>query len=156
VPVSRVNKCGNRRSPGYFPVPLSFFRRATDVSLSAKGSNVARKSPAEKLDFMRNVARAWEVLRPHRSFFGHTLARFKDALQPSLDARTEIADLQQRLRIAIKKRDAADRRSFRILRGVIFAVQGDSDEGGDGELYEAMGYVPWRFRGRPRRRKTRR
>jgi hypothetical protein len=116
---------------------------------------MARKSPAEKLQDLLRVTRAWETLRPARSFFGLTLERFKQGIQPSLDARAEIEDLQQRLRMAIRKRDAADLRSFRILRGVAYAVQGDPAEGGDGELYVAMGYVPWRARGRPRVRKRR-
>jgi hypothetical protein len=107
---------------------------------------VARKSPAEKLEWLLNVTRAWERLRPHRSFFGYTLERFKRALQPSLDIRKEIEDLQHRLRIAIRRRNEADRRSCRILQGVVFAV------GGNGELYAEMGYVPWARRGRPRRR----
>jgi hypothetical protein len=113
---------------------------------------MARKSPAEKLQDLLRVSRAWSTLRPTRSFFGLTLARFKQAIQPSLDARAEIEDLQHRLRIAIRQRNAADVRSFRTLRGVVYAVQGDPAEGGDGELYVAMGYVPWSARGRPRRR----
>lgn len=116
---------------------------------------MARKSPAEKLKDLLRVSRAWELLRPHRSFYGYTLERFKQAIQPSLDARTEIEDLKQRLRIAIRQRNAADVRSFRILRGVVFGVQGDPAEGGNGELYVAMGYVPWYARGRPRRRRRR-
>jgi hypothetical protein len=116
---------------------------------------MARKSPAEKLQDLLRVSRAWQTLRPARSFFGLTLARFKQAIQPSLDARAEIEDLQHRLRIAIRKRNAADVRSFRALRGVVYAVQGDPAEGGDGELYVAMGYVRWSARGRPRRRARR-
>ena len=116
---------------------------------------MARKSPAEKLKDLLRVSGAWEALRPARSFFGRTLEQFKQAIQPSLDARAEIEDLQQRLRIAIRKRNAADVRSFRILRGVVYAVQGDPAEGGNGELYVAMGYVPWSARGRPRRRRRR-
>jgi hypothetical protein len=120
-----------------------------------KGKNMARKSPAEKLQDLLRVTRAWETLRPARSFFNLTLERFKQAIQPSLDAREEIADLERRLHIAIRKRNVADIRSFRLLRGVVYAVQGDPAEGGDGELYVEMGYVPWRARGRPRRRTRR-
>ena len=116
---------------------------------------MARKSHAEKLRDLLRVTRAWETLRPARSFFNLTLERFKQAIQPSLDARAEIEDLERRLRIAIRKRDVADIRSFRLLRGVVYAVQGDPAEGGDGELYVEMGYVPWRARGRPRRRTRR-
>ena len=116
---------------------------------------MARKSPAEKLQVLLRVTRAWEVLRPARSFFGYTLERFKQAIQPSLDARAEIEDLRERLRIAIRKRHPADVRSFRIVRGVVYSVQADPDESGDGDLYVRMGYVPWRARGRPRRRTRR-
>src|SRR4051812_250488 len=116
---------------------------------------MARKSPAEKLQDLLRVRAAWEVLRPARSFFGRTLEQFKQAIQPSLDARAEIEDLQQRLRIAIRRRNAADVQSFKLLRGVVCAVRGDPAEGGDGELHMAMGYVPWSARGRPRRRKRR-
>jgi hypothetical protein len=116
---------------------------------------MARKSPAEKLQHLLKVTRAWTLLRPTASFFGRTLEQFKQDIQLSLDARAEIEDLQARLRIAIRKRNTADVRSFRILRGVVSAVQGDPAEGGNGELYVAMGYVPWTGRGRPRRRKRR-
>lgn len=113
---------------------------------------MARKSPAEKLKWFLQVTHAWERLRPHRTFFGYTLERFKQAFQPSLDARAEIEDLHHRLRNAIRRRNEADRRFVRIVRGVVFAVQGDPAEGGNGELYVEMGYVPWWGRGRPRRR----
>ena len=66
---------------------------------------MARKSPAEKLKDLLRVTRAWETLRPTRSFFGHTLERFKQAIQASLDARAEIEDLQGRLSLAILKRN---------------------------------------------------
>ena len=116
---------------------------------------MARLSPAQKLEVLQRVTRAWERLRPHRSFFGLTLEQFRQAIQPSLDARKEIEDLDKRRRIAVRKRNAADVRSFRVQRGVVYAVQGDPAEGGDGELYMAMGYVPWFARGRPRRRTRR-
>lgn len=132
--------------------PSFFFMFCLPVSEIGKETHVARKSPTEKLKWLLQVTGAWERVRPHRSFFGYTLARFKAAIQPSLDARAEIEDLKQRLRIAIRRRNEADRQSYRILRGVVFAVQGDPAEGGNGELYVAMGYVPWWGRGRPRKR----
>jgi len=38
---------------------------------------MARKSPTEKLQALLRVTRAWEALCPARSFFGHSLERFK-------------------------------------------------------------------------------
>jgi hypothetical protein len=78
---------------------------------------MARKSPADKLERMNTVTAAWEHLSPEAVFFGQTLAQFKKNIQPSLDARAEITDLQKRLRAAIARRDVADARSMRILRG---------------------------------------
>jgi hypothetical protein len=117
---------------------------------------MARKSPAEKLKDLQQTVYAWERLRPNRSFFGLTLEQFKQLIQPSLDARAELDAIDRRRRIVIKKRDAADVRSFRARRGVVYAIQGDPAEGGNGELYTAMGFVPWSARGRPRLRKRRR
>ncbi len=114
---------------------------------------MARLSPADKFSRLVTVTGAWQRLRPNRSFSGLTLAQFKQAIQPSLDTRAEIADLQKRLRIAIKGRDHADRYSLEIRERVVFAVMGDPAEGSDGELYAAMGYVRMSARGKRRRRK---
>ncbi len=60
---------------------------------------MARKSPAEKLEDLVRVTRAWERSSAHSSFYGYTLERFKQAIQPSLDARAEITELTARLRV---------------------------------------------------------
>jgi hypothetical protein len=83
-----------------------------------------------------------------------TLAQFKRSIQPSYDLRAEIAGLQKRLRDAIESRNMADRHSLRLLRRVGFGVVADPDEGPDGELYGAMGYVRTSAR-RARRRRSR-
>ena len=114
---------------------------------------MARKSPAEKLEALLKTIREWERLRPRRSFYGLTLEQFKQAIQPSLDARAEIKAIDQQRAILVKRRDTADVRSFRLQRGVVYAILADPEEGGNGELYTAMGYVPWSALGRPRKRK---
>jgi hypothetical protein len=114
---------------------------------------MARKSPREKHDTLMKVTQAWESLRPRKTFYELTLRQFKGVIAPSLRARAEIERLQLKLRIAIKKRDVADHRSFEKMFGVVHAVLGDPEEGGNGELYRAMGYSPWSARHRPRRRK---
>ena len=115
---------------------------------------MARKSPVDKLAAMRKVVDAWESLAAGATFYGMTLAKFKAFIQPSLKARTEIQDLQERLRITIKVRDVADSRSMPKLRGVVNGVKGDPSHTEDGELYAAMGYVPKAARRKRRRRKT--
>jgi hypothetical protein len=114
---------------------------------------MARKSPAEKLKMMRKVTSAWELRAPGSTFFGLTLDGFKAVLKPSHDSRAQIEDLENRLRAAIKGRDAADVRSMRAVRGVVFGVKGDPEHTEDGALYASMGYVPRSARRKRRRRK---
>jgi len=88
------------------------------------------------------VLEAWQKLRPHKSFYGMTLEQFKLEVKPFLDARAEIADLEIRLQHAASKRDIADTAAMQTVQGVVSAVRGDREEGANGELYAAMGYVP--------------
>jgi hypothetical protein len=88
-----------------------------------------------------NFINAWQTLRPAKSFSGLTLEQFKAKLQPSLDARTQIASLEQQLQAAINARADADRTSLATISLVVNAVRGDPEEGEDSALYEAMGYV---------------
>lgn len=85
--------------------------------------------------------KAWKDLRPAKQFAGMTLAQFTAKVQPSLDARGTIAGLEEQMKVAIDQRDTADVPSNEQLLLVVNAVKGDPDEGEDGELYEAMGYV---------------
>ena len=58
----------------------------------------------------------WESLAPTKSYFGMTLDQFKTAVQPSLDARELIKDLENQLTHAINQRDAADEVSLEKSR----------------------------------------
>ena len=85
--------------------------------------------------------KAWDDLRKNKSFAGKTLAEFKAAIKPSLDARAAILTLKNQLIAAVHQRKSADAASLKELRFLVNAVKGDPAEGEDGELYEAMGYV---------------
>ena len=85
---------------------------------------------------------AWDLHRPDKAFSRMTLEDFKKAIAPSGDARAEIAEAERLMRLAVKHRDAADTLLKKLLQRVVNAVKGDPDEGEDGELYAAMGYVP--------------
>ena len=87
------------------------------------------------------VAKAWETLRPTKSLAGMTITQFKTAIQPSFDTRNDIDALNAQLIAKEDQRDKADDESFRLMQLIVNAVKGDTDEGEDGELYEAMGYV---------------
>lgn len=61
--------------------------------------------------------------------------------RPSLDSRARIAELEALLVAERAVRDEADRVSMRATRRVVDGVMGDAEEGADGALYEAMGFV---------------
>lgn len=90
---------------------------------------------------INDVVNAWLTLRPSKTFSGLTLDQFREAVKPSVDVRVEIADLEGRLQAALARRDTSDTASTGIMRRVVNAVKGDPEEGEDGELYAAMGYV---------------
>ena len=99
------------------------------------------QTPQSNLDRITTVLKAWENLRPKKSFYGWTLDEYKRIVQPSLDSRARIAKLEAELVAERATRDAADRVSMPATRNVVDGVLGDRAEGPDGALYEAMVFV---------------
>jgi hypothetical protein len=100
---------------------------------------MARLSPAQKLRRILNVIRAWERDAPGRTFWGHSLAQFKAAVQPSLDAHANVADLRKQMRVALIERNLADDRSMQLVYHLGLGVAGDPAYGMDSHLYEEFG-----------------
>lgn len=96
------------------------------------------KEAFTKLD---DAKQAWSKLRPGKSFSGLTLEQFDALIKPSYDVRAEIADAELRLQSANARRVNADAASLEIVRRIVNAVKSDPEEGKDGELYAAMGFV---------------
>jgi hypothetical protein len=99
------------------------------------------QTPQSNLARITAVMKAWENLRPEKSFAGMTLDEFKRIVQPSLDSRARIADLEAQLVAERARREDEDRVSMPATRRVVDSVMGDPKEGPDGALYEAMGFV---------------
>lgn len=95
---------------------------------------------------MEDVSQPWLKLRPAKSFAGLTHEQFLIALKPSYDVRAEIAELEVRLQSARARLVTVDEQSLNIVQRVVSAVKADPEEGDDGELYVAMGYVRKRDR----------
>jgi hypothetical protein len=70
-----------------------------------------------------------------------SLAEFKTAMQPSLDAHGRVRDLRQQLRIAVVERDAADSRVLELIYRLGYAVKGEPVHGRNSVLCEALGYT---------------
>lgn len=98
-------------------------------------------SPSQIEEKYAKIVTAWEAMRPNKSFAGMTLAEFKDKIQPSLDKRKRLAELEnQRIALA-SERDHADKTTLEFCEFVVNSIKGDPTEGSDGALYEACGYV---------------
>src|SRR5262245_32861858 len=79
-------------------------------------SRMARMSPAEKIELLRQALGAWERLRPNRSYSGITLQHFRQMVQACIDARAEVDDARFRLRDALTKRDHSDFHAIRLRK----------------------------------------
>lgn len=98
-------------------------------------------NPRQSEKRINQILTAWKTLRPTKSFAGLTFEQFEALAQPCLDARATIASLESQLIAAQNQRDDADRAALDTIALIVNAVKGDPNEGDDGELYEAMGYV---------------
>ena len=91
---------------------------------------------------LQTVVNAWGTLRPSKSFAGMTLEQFKAKVQPSLAARDQLVTLSSQTVDNRTQRHTSDDASIAQAQLVVNAVKGDIDEGENGSLYAAMGYVP--------------
>ena len=114
-----------------------------------------KTSPSAKLVFDRlnRVISAWESIRPNEVFAGMTLAQFREAVQPSLSARTRLEDLRNQVSALVEERADLDESSYALLRRVVDQVRGH--EGDNGQMYKTIGYTTARNRESGLTRKSR-
>jgi hypothetical protein len=93
----------------------------------------------EKATILR---KAWARMRPTKSFFTMTLEEFEKLIAASGEARTELAELDARRRVVVARCEEADQITRRVVLRIVNGVKGDPEEGEDGELLAAMGYLP--------------
>lgn len=90
---------------------------------------------------VEQILTAWDQLRPGKRLAGMTLAEFRARLQPMQAARERVATLRAEMQAAVVARNGADRTARALIQLVVNGVRGDVEEGEDGSLYEAMGYI---------------
>jgi hypothetical protein len=103
-------------------------------------------SSKDALEQITDVSHAWSNLRAGKSFGGLPLETFLGEIKPSYDVRAEIAAAEVQLQSLRARRVTVDEASLKIVQRIVNAVKADPDEGDDGELYVAMGYVRRRDR----------
>jgi hypothetical protein len=101
-----------------------------------------KHNPKRTAQKLQKVIDAWTTLRPTKSFGGMTLEQFKAKVQPSLDARDQLTTLRTQAVNSLVQRHQTDDTSLTATSQVVNSVKGDPEEGEDGPLYAAMGYVP--------------
>ncbi len=92
-------------------------------------------------DQIESLLAGWEEQAANATFAGKTLAQVKQTVKPSLDARAQIADLEQQTTTARVHRDNADPASLEVVQQVVNSIKGDPNYGENSPLYAALGYV---------------
>lgn len=100
------------------------------------------KNPKEVASKLTTLISAWETLQPTKLFAGMTLEQFKARVQPSLQMRTQLSTLRNQATQSLTLRYQHDSSSQDLVNRVVNAIKGDPDEGDDGPLYAALGYIP--------------
>lgn len=108
--------------------------------------------PKEALYRIDAVDRAWSNLRPNKPLGGMTLDEYRATTKASYDVRAEIAATEAKLQSLIAKRTSIDELSLDAASRAVNGAKADPEEGEDGELYAAMGFVRKSHRRAGRRR----
>jgi hypothetical protein len=87
------------------------------------------------------IITAWRDKCPDKTFFRMSLEDFSAIVAPGGAARARVANLKAQLREAMKQCEETNRITRRAIVRVVNGVKGDPDEGEDGDLLSAMGYM---------------
>ena len=90
---------------------------------------------------INKIVEAWEKLRPSKTFFNINLDELKNQIEPSMKCRNEIDTQKISINSLMIQRDDNDKKVNTLILNIVNSVKGDIEEGEDGELYSAMGYV---------------
>lgn len=93
-------------------------------------------------DQITKIIKAWSLHRPQKSYGGLSLEDFQKLVAPSGDSRAEAALHDEKAAEAKLRMKDADTLARKYVQRVVNGVKCDPEDGEDGELYTAMGYVP--------------
>ena len=102
---------------------------------------MARLTPEQQVQRILNTMRGWETHARRSTFTRHSLAEFKAAMRPSLEAHARVVDLRHQLRIAIVERNTEVRTAMELVYKIGYAAKGDPEHGPNSDLCEALGYT---------------
>ena len=98
-------------------------------------------NPKGNIEKLERIENAWKTLASDKTFGGMTLAEFSAFVSSSRNARTQIFDIENRMKDAQNLRDSSDDTALAKAQLVKNGVLADSTEGENSALYEGMGYI---------------
>ena len=99
-------------------------------------------NPAAVIPRLESFQIAWKKLRATKTFAGLTPDQFEtQKIAPCRAARLAVAEAEKQKTAAINRRDEIDQAALDAMALVVNGVKADPNEGENGDLYEAMGYV---------------
>jgi hypothetical protein len=125
------------------PRVVGWFRRLGKAADTLKkGNTMATLNPAAVIPRLESFFIAWKKLRATKTFAGLTPDQFDtQKITPCRTARVAVAEAEAQRKAAINRRDEIDQAALDTMALIVNAVKGDSTEGENGDLYEAMGFV---------------
>ena len=105
------------------------------------------------VDRLNRSLAAWKQLRPEKKFGGLTAELYEAELALAAQARAELAEAERLYSEALARRNQAHVRARMVHQRVVNSIKGDPDEGPDGALYIACGYLAVSGRKRSPRKK---
>ena len=97
--------------------------------------------PKQTADDLGTLTDAWNRLAPNDQFAGLTLDQFKTAVQPALDARNQLAQIELDYNHQLVTRMAADDANNSLYKRVVYGIRSHPSYGDNSGLIRALGYV---------------
>ncbi len=98
-------------------------------------------SPKSNEEKMMEILTAWQNMRAGKTFGGMTLEDFAKQVEKSMAPRRRLIEIADEEIEQQTVRDTEDVVTMEKVQFIVNGVKADPEEGEDGALYEAMGYV---------------
>jgi len=99
------------------------------------------REPKATYDKLVLLTSSWSRLRPTKTFGGMTLEQFVEETRAVHEVRTQLAEAEARVLDLRQRRTTLDATASEHMKRIVRGVLADRDEGEDGELYAAMGFI---------------
>lgn len=99
------------------------------------------REPKATYDRLILLTGAWGRMRREKSFGGLTYDQFVEITRVTHEVRADLAAAEAKVLDLKQRRMSVDAAASEEMKRVVHGVRADKEEGEDGELYAAMGFV---------------